>query len=164
MYTTLVDLTQTIKVLRLNKTARLPTRGSAESAGLDIYPVEEIDIEPLTTKLVRTGLAIQLPIGTFGLLTARSKASLQGFLVIPGIIDQDYTREIYIQIFNKNKEAKITTALTSPVAQIIPIRYSVPIPIEVQSFAVPHTRKLAFNLVEDMENPQPNEGAKHMYT
>ncbi len=160
----LIDMSQTIKVKRLDKCVRFPTRGSADCAGLDLYAAEEIEIQPLTSELVPTKIAVQMPLGTFGLLTSRSKASLRGCFVIPGIIDADYTKEIYIQIFNKRKDVIIKPTLTSPIAQIIPIRYAIPIPFEVHSFPAQDTRKLAFNLIESEDAQQPSEGAKAMYT
>ena len=48
---------------RLHPEARLPTRGSAGAAGLDLYAVERVTIEPGGRAAVRTGLAVAVPAG-----------------------------------------------------------------------------------------------------
>jgi dUTP pyrophosphatase len=163
-YHAAADLSQTIKVQRLDPKARFPTRGSADCAGLDVYAAEEIEIEPLSTALVRTQLAMQFPRGCFGLLTSRSKTSLSGCYIITGVLDPDYGKEIYIQVFNKRKDAKITTNLTAPIAQIITLPFAAPIPIEVSAFPISTSRRLAFNLTENKETEQITENTKNMYT
>jgi deoxyuridine 5'-triphosphate nucleotidohydrolase len=163
-YNSIVDLNQSVKVVRLDPNTRFPTKGSTNSAGIDLYPSEEVEIQPLETQLIPTKIALQFPYGTFGLLTSRSKTSFGGFLVIPGVIDPDYNKEIYIQVFNKNKNETIKTNLNTPIAQMIPIRFANPVPIELEEFPEKTTRKLAFNLGENKEPPQLPEISKAMYT
>ncbi len=54
-----------INIKKLNENAVIPTYGSAYAAGADLYACIESDeiIEPKETKLIKTGLAIELPIG-----------------------------------------------------------------------------------------------------
>ena len=63
-----------IKVKKLNVNAKLPTRGSASAAGYDLYANtrEKLIILPHETVVVGTGLAFELPEGTFGAIYARS--------------------------------------------------------------------------------------------
>lgn len=58
----------------LNDLAKVPTRGSEYAAGYDLYAATDqiIDIAPHSTIKVGTGLAVELPEGTFGAIFARS--------------------------------------------------------------------------------------------
>lgn len=63
------------KIKRLNEFATMPTKGSPESAGYDLYaaiPEGGILILPGETKKIGTGLSIELPYGSFGGVFARS--------------------------------------------------------------------------------------------
>ena len=64
----------TIAVKKLDQRAILPTYGSEFSAGADLYAIadEDIVIQPNETKLVHTGLAMEIPEGYAGLIYARS--------------------------------------------------------------------------------------------
>jgi dUTP pyrophosphatase len=63
-----------VNIKLLSKTAKIPTRGSKYSAGMDLYADidESIEIKPNETKKISTGIAIELPIYTFGAIVARS--------------------------------------------------------------------------------------------
>ena len=63
-----------IPVKKLRPNAILPTYGSAEAAGADLYACleEEITIAPGETYFVPTGLALEVPRGCAGLIYARS--------------------------------------------------------------------------------------------
>lgn len=66
--------TQDILIKKFTDTAVIPTRGSSEAAGVDLYAniSEEISIKPHETKKIGTGVAMKLPEGTFGAIFARS--------------------------------------------------------------------------------------------
>ena len=63
-----------INVKRLNDLAVIPTRGSNQAAGYDLYAATEYDIEipPHSTVKIGTGLSFELPNGTMGAIFARS--------------------------------------------------------------------------------------------
>lgn len=65
---------ETIRIKKLNDLATIPTRGSEEAAGYDLYAAisSTIAIQPHTTVKVGTGLSFELPSGTFGAIFARS--------------------------------------------------------------------------------------------
>ena len=75
------------------------------AAGHDIYALED-DIIPAKGKvLARTGIAIGLPIGTYGRLAARSgMASKNGIAVGGGVVDADYTGEVKVILQNHGTE------------------------------------------------------------
>ena len=94
-------------------------------SGFDLYSTEEVEIVPFGRKLIPTGLHIDIPDGYE--VQVRSKSGLalkQGLMVLnsPGTVDQGYTGEIQVIIFNANnltttikKGQKIAQAVISPV-------------------------------------------------
>jgi dUTP pyrophosphatase len=95
----------TIAVKKLKENAILPTYGSDFSAGADLYAVtdEPIEFLPNQTKLVGTGLAMEIPEGYAGLIYARSGlASKRGLAPANkvGVVDADYRGEIMVALHN----------------------------------------------------------------
>lgn len=90
---------------RLHPEARLPTRGSAQAAGLDLYAVERLLIEPGARASVRTGVAVAVPRGFYGRVAPRSGLAVRhGIDVLAGVIDSDYRGEILCALVNHGQE------------------------------------------------------------
>ena len=86
-----------LNIKLLSDNAIVPTRANPTDSGLDLYVSETITIPPKTTKLVKTDIAIELPIGYEGQVRPRSGTSLKTKLrVALGTIDQTYHKEIGI--------------------------------------------------------------------
>jgi dUTP pyrophosphatase len=101
-----------IEVKRLSETAKIPTRGSSEAAGYDLYADIEkpITVYPHATEKVGTGLAFSLPAGTFGAIFARSGlATKQGLRPANcvGVCDSDYRGEYIVAIHNDSDVQKV---------------------------------------------------------
>ncbi len=88
-----------IKVVKLTTIQALPDRATPNSA-LDLSSALEYDILPNQTQLISTGIKIQLPSDTFGVITGRSSIAEQGILIHPGTIDNDYRGELKIILHN----------------------------------------------------------------
>jgi dUTP pyrophosphatase len=96
---------ETLEFLRLDPTAVLPTRGSEAAAGLDLYSIEPLRLEPGHRVLARTGLAVAIPEGFYGRLAPRSGlATRNGLDVLAGVIDADYRGEVGCLIYNAGIE------------------------------------------------------------
>lgn len=94
-----------ISVKKLHENAVLPTYGSEFAAGADLYALtdEELVFAPDETKLVHTGLAMEIPEGYAGLIYARSGlASKRGLAPANkvGVVDADYRGEIMVALHN----------------------------------------------------------------
>ena len=94
-----------IAVKKLDERAVLPTYGSAFSAGADLYAVadEDIVIAPNETKLIHTGLAMEIPVGYAGLIYARSGLACKRGLAPAnkvGVVDSDYRGEVMVALHN----------------------------------------------------------------
>ena len=94
-----------VNIKRLNENAVIPTYGSPYAAGADLYACIDGDevIKPGETKLIKTGIAIELPIGYVALIYARSGlASKRGLAPANkvGVVDCDYRGEIMVALHN----------------------------------------------------------------
>ena len=94
-----------VNIKKLNENAVIPTYGSEYSAGADLYACieEEVTILPGETKLIKTGLAIEVPVGYGAFIYARSGlASKRGLAPANkvGVIDADYRGEIMVALHN----------------------------------------------------------------
>ena len=112
-----------IKVKRLREGAVLPTYGTEFSAGADLYACLEADviIAPGETKKIPTGLAMELPVGTAGLIFARSSLGTRRGLAPAnkvGVVDSDYRGEFMIFLHNHGAEAQ-TISHGDRVAQLV---------------------------------------------
>lgn len=100
-----------IRVKKLNPNAILPTYGSAEAAGADLYACIQtpVTIEAGETVFIPTGLALEVPKGCAGLVFARSSMGAKRGLAPAnkvGVIDSDYRGEIRVVLHNHGKIAQ----------------------------------------------------------
>ena len=88
----------TVQFARLDEEARLPTQGSSQAAGWDLYALEETKVMPKKTSMIRTGLAVAIPEGWEGQLRCRSSLGKKGMIMPNGVgtIDSDYRGELMI--------------------------------------------------------------------
>lgn len=112
-----------IDIKLLNDFAKIPTRGSEDAAGWDLYAATEkdIDIAPHSTVKINTGIAIEIPKGCFGGIYARSGlATKQGLRPAncTGVIDADYRGEVIVALHNDTNEMQ-TIESGDRIAQLI---------------------------------------------
>lgn len=98
-----------VNIKRLSSTALVPTRGSADAAGYDLYAdIEEtVCIQPHSTVKISTGIAMNIPKGYFGGIYARSGlATKQGLRPgnCVGVCDADYSGNIIVALHNDTDE------------------------------------------------------------
>jgi dUTP pyrophosphatase len=99
-----------VKIQKMNEDAVFPTYNYQTDSGFDFYSVEEVTIEPFGRALIPTGLRFDLPSNIE--LQVRSKSGLaikEGLMVLnsPGTVDNGYTGEVQVIIFNTNQEPYI---------------------------------------------------------
>ena len=98
-----------VNVKKLTENAKLPTYGSPFAAGADLYAAEGSTIPAGETRLIKTGLAIELPAGMVGLVYARSGLATKQDLAPAnkvGVIDCDYRGEVMVSLHNHGKETR----------------------------------------------------------
>jgi len=127
--------TKSLSFKRLDSKALLPTRGSSSAAGLDVYSIEAISLLPKERRLIRTGLAVDIPEGYYGRLAPRSGLATQkGIDVLAGVIDADYRGEIGCLLYNAGDEIIELPAQTK-ICQLIIEKIITPDAVWVDSLA-----------------------------
>ena len=112
-----------MNIKKLNPDATVPTYGSVFAAGADLYACEEseVTIAPAETRLIHTGIAMEIPEGLVGLIYARSGlASKRGLAPANkvGVIDSDYRGEVMVALHNHSAVPQ-TVAKGERIAQIV---------------------------------------------
>ncbi len=135
-----------VNIKKLNDKAVIPTYGTAYAAGADLYACmdEAVTIAPGETHFVKTGLAMEVPVGYAGLIYARSGLACKKGLAPAnkvGVIDSDYRGEIMVALHNHSNEA-VTVESGERIAQLVITPYIV----------------AAFNEVADLEETVRGEG------
>lgn len=122
---------QSIKIKLLDDRAVIPTMGTEFSAGADMYALLNEAVELIkahSTKIVHTGISLEIPRGYVGLVCARSGIANKKGLAPSnkiGVIDSDYRGEIMISLHNhSNEDALIENG--ERIAQLVIVPYLTP--------------------------------------
>ena len=112
-----------IRVKKLQENAILPTYGSAEAAGADLYACLEqaVTVAPGETVWIPTGLAMEIPKGCAGLVYARSGLACKKGLAPAnkvGVIDSDYRGPVTVVLHNHGNQPQ-TIAHGERIAQMV---------------------------------------------
>lgn len=104
-----IEIMEAIRVKKVKAKAIMPTYGSKEAAGADLYACidEPVTIQPGESVFVPTGLAMELPKGYAGLIYARSGLACKRGLAPAnkvGVVDSDYRGEFMIVLHNHGSE------------------------------------------------------------
>ena len=128
-----------VAVKKLREGAILPTFGSNEAAGADLYACLERDmtIAPGETVFVPTGLAMELPRGYAGLIYARSGLACKRGLAPAnkvGVVDSDYRGEFIVALHNHGTQPQ-TISHGERIAQLVVTPVLIPEYIEVKTLS-----------------------------
>jgi dUTP pyrophosphatase len=92
-----------LKIKKLHPAAIMPSYARDGDAGLDLFSVKQLVIEPGKSVLVPTGIAIELPAGTEAQVRPRSGLALKHSLTVlntPGTVDEGYRGEVGVILIN----------------------------------------------------------------
>ena len=84
----------------LDKGAKMPTRAHETDAGLDLYARETQIIPAMESAKFDTGVHIELPAGTVGMLKSKSGLNVNHGITSEGVIDAGYTGSICVKLYN----------------------------------------------------------------
>ena len=110
---------------KLNEDAVTPFYNYKSDSGFDLYSTETINIPPFGRALVPTGLSFDIKDGYE--IQVRSKSGLalkQGLMVLnsPGTVDNGYTGEVQVIVFNTNNNSvSITKGMKVAQAVLCPV-------------------------------------------
>ena len=125
-----------VAVKKLREGAILPTFGSAQAAGADLYACleQDVTIAPGETAFIPTGLAMELPRGYAGLIYARSGLACKRGLAPAnkvGVVDSDYRGEFIVALHNHGAQPQ-TIAHGERIAQLVITPVLIPEYVEVE--------------------------------
>ena len=103
------EATASLRVTKLTDTAKLPTRGTDESIGFDVYlDAAEVQIEPGQIQLLPTGISIKPPPNSYIRIAPRSGLTVKRHLhSLAGVVDPDYRGNITVVLQNFGNEPQI---------------------------------------------------------
>ncbi|KAJ8340418.1 hypothetical protein SKAU_G00350510 [Synaphobranchus kaupii] len=94
-----------LKFAKLTENATVPTKGSAKSAGYDLYSAYDYNVAPMDKVLVKTDIQIAVPVGCYGRVAPRSGLAAKYFIDVgAGVVDEDYRGNVGVVLFNFSKE------------------------------------------------------------
>ena len=109
----------------LDEGARMPTKAHRTDAGFDIYSPEEVTIKARESVFINTGVHIELPYGTAGMIKSRSGMNCKFGIQSEGVIDVGYGGAIGVKLYNHsdedytvNKGDKITQLVIMPILML----------------------------------------------
>jgi dUTP pyrophosphatase len=118
----------TLKVQKLNNTAITPIRSTADSVGYNLHCNLQANVElaPQQTIVIPTGIAIEVPIGTYAKIAPRSRLTVKRHITtMAGIIDPDYRGDLKIVLHNFGNTNQIIKP-NDKIAQMILERVATP--------------------------------------
>lgn len=135
-----------MKIKKLTETAVIPTRGSNQAAGYDLYADLEnaIEVKPHETVKINTGISIAVPEGYFGAIFARSGLSTKKGLRpanCTGVVDSDYRGPVIVALHNDSEIAQLVEP-GERIAQMVVMPYLA----------------VDFEVVEELDETERGEG------
>ncbi|MGE5708172.1 MAG: dUTP diphosphatase [Bacteroidota bacterium] len=122
-----------VRFQKLSSTAVEPKVSQPGDVAADLFSAENTTIPARGRRLVRTGIALELPEGFRASIRSRSGLSLKwGIEAGAGLIDQSYRHEVGVLLYNHSEEDFLVRA-GDRIAQICIERYSLPLFSEVES-------------------------------
>ncbi len=91
-----------MKVKKLHPNALLPKRAHATDSGADLFALQRTVLAPRAITHVHTGIAIELPEGTSGIIWGKSSVESKGIKAMAGLVDAPYRGELIVCMYNLN--------------------------------------------------------------
>lgn len=108
--------------IKLDEGAKMPTRAHDTDAGLDLYARDTQIVCAKESAIFDTGVHIELPVGTVGMLKSKSGLNVKHGITSEGVIDVGYTGSIVVKLYNNsgydykvNKGDKISQLVILPI-------------------------------------------------
>ena len=123
---------------RLTDGAKAPLRAHAGDAGCDLFAAEAARLGPGERASVGTGIAVEIPEGSAGLVLPRSGlAAKHGISVVnaPGLIDAGYRGEVRVLLLNTDRSEPFAIEPGDRIAQLVIVEVGDSEPVEAASLA-----------------------------
>lgn len=107
-----------LKVKKLAPHAKLPLRAHATDSGADLFALEKTVLPPRAVTNVHTGICVELPENTSGIIWGKSSVESKGIKAMAGLVDAPYRGELIVCMYNLNDEEFVFEA-GQKVAQLV---------------------------------------------
>lgn len=104
--------------IKLDSGAFLPTRAHETDAGLDLYAMETQVVPARGSTIFNTGVHIELPPYTVGMVKSKSGLNVKHGLTSEGVIDVGYTGGIVVKVYN-HSEHDYTVNAGDKISQLV---------------------------------------------
>lgn len=124
-----------IKITKLYPDAKIPQYAHHNDAGMDLFSVEKVTINPGERLQIKTGIAMEIPDGYVGLVWDKSGLSQKfGLKTLGGVVDSGYRGEIMVGMYNLSTEPYVFE-VGHKVAQMLIQKVEQPSIIEVEELS-----------------------------
>ena len=110
--------TPALKVKKLAPQAKLPLRAHPTDSGADLFAVERTILPPRAITHVHTGVCVELPENTSGIIWGKSSVESKGIKAMAGLIDAPYRGELIVCMYNLN-DTEFVFEAGQKVAQLV---------------------------------------------
>ena len=107
-----------LKVKKLDPRAKLPCRAHATDSGADLFALERTVLAPRAVAKVRTGIAVELPENTSGIIWGKSSVESKGIKAMAGLVGASYRGELIVCMYNRN-DTEFVFEAGQKVAQLV---------------------------------------------
>ena len=107
-----------MKVKKLDPRARLPLRAHPTDSGADLFALERTVLPARGVVKVRTGVAVELPENTSGIIWGKSSVEIRGIKAMAGLVDAPYRGELLVCMYNLN-DTEFVFEAGQKVAQLV---------------------------------------------
>ena len=104
--------------VRLDDGAQLPDRAHETDAGADLFAPHDVTVPARGSAFIDTGVHVELPDGTAGLLVSKSGLNVKDNILSTGLIDVGYTGSVGVKLYNLG-DRPVTLAKGSKISQLV---------------------------------------------
>ena len=123
-----------MKVKKLDPRAKLPLRAHPTDSGADLFALERTVLPAHTVVKVRTGIAVELPENTSGIIWGKSSVESKGIKAMAGLVDAPYRGELLVCMYNLN-DTEFVFEAGQKVAQLVVLPTLYPAFVEAEELS-----------------------------
>jgi len=120
--------------VKLDEGARLPERAHPTDAGADLFAPHDVVIPAFDSVTVDTGVHVELPGGTVGMLKSKSGLNVKCNVIGEGVIDEGYSGSIVVKLYNLG-DFDVKLPAGSKISQLVVLPVLYPRIVEVDEIA-----------------------------
>ena len=96
--------------IKLDDGAFTPVKAYSKDGGIDLRAMHGQRIMPDSSAVFHTGVHVELPPGTCGLLVSKSGLNVNNMITSTGLIDEGFTGEIKVRLYNHGEDSYLVSA------------------------------------------------------